>query len=278
VQNLKSDQEFLTQHAFTSGLHLADWWRLQGRWDDAASLLGGLLPAALELGDEALAQFWTARGRILMEKGMFKGVDTSSEQEDAFGRALKYAETAGETVLLGDIWDTKGMAVHAAFLEADDTDEPQEEMQYFQRGLDYHQQAADKRGIASSTFHVGVVYGVVRRDHATAQPYFEQAYQLALEAMDLELASYALRHIAFARHDAGELEAAREDLRESLRLREEVGFIPGTAFALMALARIEAELGDHATALRLLERAKSILESLEATSRVAWVEQAMARL
>lgn len=278
MNNADSLQLALSQRTLNSGFDLADRWRLQGRWDDALWLLGGLLPVARELGSAALAQYWTLKGRILTEKGMFKGVDTGSEQEKAFERALQHAETSEKPGLLGDIWDAKGMAVHAAFLEADRTDEPPEEMEFFERGLAYHQQAGDQHGIASSTFHIGVVHGVVRGEHETARPYFEEAYQISLGIEDFEMASYALRHIAFARHAADELEGAREDLRESLRLREEIGFIPGMAFAQMALARAETDMGDREAARQLLEQAKGILESLEATSRAAWVEQALSRL
>lgn len=63
-----------------------------------------------------------------------------------------------------------------------------------------------------------------------------------------------------------------------MHLREEAGSVPGTAFALMALARIDAKLGDKAVGLPHLERAKGIPEALGAASRMVWVEQAIAQL
>jgi hypothetical protein len=50
------------------------------------------------------------------------------------------------------------------------------------------------------------------------------------------LRSYAIRHIAAAEHDAGDLDAAVRDFTESLRLREATGWIPGIAAAQLALA------------------------------------------
>ena len=122
-------------------------------------------------------------------------------------------------------------------------------------------------------FHIGLIYGVVRQDHQQALPFFQQSYTLAQTLGDQIIASYAIRHIGFAQYDAGNLTQARENLQESLRLREQAGFIPGVAMALVMLAYADAELKQRALALEHLHGAKAIFQELAAAKKVVWVEQ-----
>jgi hypothetical protein len=131
----------------------------------------------------------------------------------------------------------------------------------------------DQRGIAESLFHIGLVYGVVRQDHTRALPFFKQSYELAQAIHDPVIASYAIRHIGFAQHNADELEAARASLHESLTLREQAGFIPGIAMALVMLAYADAERNQRNLALEHFQRAKTIFRQLGAEEKVGWVEQ-----
>jgi tetratricopeptide (TPR) repeat protein len=257
---------------------LADAWRLAGRWDDALALLRGLEPAAREAGDSALARQLGLVGRILIDQGMFGGVDTTAEREAVLDRALAHAEAAGAADLLGAFWDAKGLSLHTAYLDGDRDKEPKHELEFFERGLALRRQTGDARGVAESLFHVGLVYGVVRQDHTQALPYFQQAHQASQAAGDLVMESYAVRHIAFAQHDAGDMAGARASLAESLRLREEAGFVPGVAMALAALAYFEAHYGEKPAAMRLLQRARDMFVALGAAPRVAWVEQQIAEL
>jgi tetratricopeptide (TPR) repeat protein len=254
---------------------LADVWRLAGRWEDALALLRGLDPVASELGGAAVARQQFLIGRILIDQGMFGGFDTHAERETTLDRALTHAQAMGDAALLAAIWDAKGLSLHVAYLDGDRSSEPEHELEYFERGLALRQQAGDRRDLAESFFHVGLVYGVLRHDHTQALPYFQQSYQVAQAAGDQIMESYAIRHIAFAHYDAGDIPAARAALEESLRLRETAGFVPGVAMALMALAYAVKEHGERSKALALLERAKQIFESLGATPRVALVEQEM---
>jgi hypothetical protein len=55
--------------------------------------------------------------------------------------------------------------------------------------------------------------------------------------------SYAIRHLGFAHMAAGAGDAARQRLEESVRLRREIGFQPGVAAGLVALAHLAAGEG-----------------------------------
>jgi tetratricopeptide (TPR) repeat protein len=252
---------------------LGDMWRLRGRWDDALVLLRGVLPVAADQSDAALARICLALARVLTDEGMFGGYGTLAEREALFDEAQARAERAGDPLLLGDVLDARGMSLHAVFLESIERQEPPNELELFERGLALRRQGGDPHAIAESLFHVGLVYGVVRRDHARALPYFEEAYRIAQAAGDIIMGSYAIRHIAFAHHDAGKDDAARAALAESLELRERGGFIPGVAMALVALAYADTDRGELDQAMAHLDRAKEIFLSLGATSRGPWIEQ-----
>lgn len=206
------DTEALQQRILADTAALAEQWRISGRWSDALMLLKGCLPLATEGGAVTLAQHWLLVGRILTDQGVFGGLNTTAERDAALADALRYAEQTTDGALQGAAWDARGMALHAAFLDSDRTHEPPDELTAFERGLALRQQDGDERAIAESLFHVGLVYGVARQNHQQALPYFEESYRRATLANDPITASYAIRHIAFARHAAGDNTAARAAL------------------------------------------------------------------
>jgi hypothetical protein len=77
---------------------------------------------------------------------------------------------------------------------------------------------------------------VVRDDGDAALPMLERARDLAVAAGDKLTLSYAVRHLGFADMAAGRLDAARELLEESVRLRRELGFMSGVAAGVLTLA------------------------------------------
>src|SRR6266542_3832690 len=89
-------------------------------------------------------------------------------------------------------------------------------------------------------FWVGTFHQVVRGDGDAALPALQRSYTLAQEAGDPLTTSYAVRHLGFHAMEQGHLDIAREQLEESLRRRREVGFRPGVAAALLALAELAA--------------------------------------
>ncbi|MFN8486125.1 MAG: hypothetical protein U0350_00955 [Caldilineaceae bacterium] len=265
------DDSSLLQRVLENAFVLADIWRLQGRWRNAHTLVQGLYPVALAQGDEAMAQVCLLDGRILIDEAMFGGQETLTASEEVLDRAFVHAQTTQNAALLGSFWDAKGFIQHAIYLGSNGSKEPEQELAYFERGLALRRTVADQRGIAESLFHVGLVYGVIRHDHTNALPYFEESYRLAQTIGDDVMASYAIRHIGFAHHAAGEGAAARAAMAESLKLREAAGFLPGAAMALHTMAYAETEYGDKTQAIPYLERAKSIFEALGVAKYTAWM-------
>lgn len=262
----------------TAAFNLIDSWRLQGKWQEAKHLLEGLHPVAEMLGTEAMAKLWLYIGHVLTDQGMFGGQDTLEKREDALNRALELAKSSNNASLLGSVYDAMGFSLHITYVDSDRTKEPENELAFFQRGLELRKKGGTTAQVAESLFHVGIVYDVIRKDYEQALQYHQAAYDLACEADDKVTASYAIRHIGFAHAAAKDWEAAKRALTESLQLREAAGFTPGIAFAVAALAHLDMIQGDKKSALSQLNHSRVILESLGATSRVAWVDKHIASL
>jgi tetratricopeptide (TPR) repeat protein len=188
------------------------------------------------------------RARLLYERAVFIG--------DA--RALSAAERELDAVE-ADLALARGRILHARFL--DDQIEDSHELALFERSTQLYRRLGDVRGEGESSFWVGCFHQVVRRDNDTAVPALERAHKLALHAGDTLTQSYALRHLGIAEHAAGRLETARERLEESVRLRKEIGFLPGVAANLVGLVYIAVAQDRLREAQALIEEARAIAEA-----------------
>ncbi len=99
-----------------------------------------------------------------------------------------------------------------------------------------------------------------------------RSYELVAAAGDDLTLSYAARHLGFADAAAGRAGVARERLEESVRLRRGLGFLPGVAAGVLALAELAARGGNKDEAATLAEEARSIAESCGADGVLRWVE------
>jgi hypothetical protein len=118
----------------------------------------------------------------------------------------------------------------------------------------------------------------VRSDDDTANPCFERSSELASEVGDKLTMSYAVRHLAIAEHRAGRLDAARERLEESVRLRRELGFLSGVAANQVGLAYIAAAQNRRDDALALLDEAGTNARANAADAILRQVEEARATM
>lgn len=165
----------------------------------------------------------------------------------------------------------RGKILHARFLQEWQED-PQEEAVLL-RAVALFEQVGDERGLGEALFWLALVHQVLRGDHDRALPLLERADELALRAGDRLTRSYVVRHLAFVDLEAGRPAAARARLEESLRLRRELGFMPGVAAALLALAQLEAEHGDRARALARADEARAVAEGCGALGVLGWIDR-----
>ncbi|GAA0366625.1 hypothetical protein GCM10009530_15550 [Microbispora corallina] len=205
------------------------------------------------------------RARLLYEQAVFGG---DAGAVDAADRVLDEVEA--------DLALARGRVVHARFLQSGREDP--RALALFERAAELYGGLGNGRGEAEALFWVGTFHQVVRGDDGAAVPVLERSQREAVRAGDDLTASYALRHLGIAEHRAGRLDAARERLEESTRIRRELGFLPGVAANLVGLAYITAGEGRRDEALALLDEARSVAEAAGAHGIVRHVEEARGRL
>jgi tetratricopeptide (TPR) repeat protein len=221
-----------------------------------ASLIGELL-----MGEER----WADRAKQLYESAVFGG------DVDALAAADRELDEVGADLALA-----RGRIAHAHFLH--ERHEDPQELALFERAAELYARLGDRRGEAEALFWVGTFHQVVHGDNTAALPALKRSYELAVEVSDKLTLSYAARHLGFAGIADGNLDAAREQLEESVRLRREIGFRPGVAAGLLALAELAGQEGDSQRAAALLDEAQAIAEDSRAYGTVSWIEQARAEL
>ena len=208
---------------------------------------------------------WFARAGMLYEQAVFGG-DTG---------ALAIAERELDRVE-ADLALARGRVLHAQFLQ--DRKADPREFACFARAAELYQQFGDVRGEAEALFWVGVFYQVVAGEADNARPALERSYALATQAGDKLTLSYAARHLGFAAGEAGEMELARERLEESVRLRREIGFMPGVAAGLLTLAELSAMEGRLDDARHFLSEGEQVAQECQAHGVLRWFEKARADL
>ena len=212
------------------------------------------------------------RARLLYERAIFDG-DAS---------VLAIAERDLEAVE-ADLALARGRVIHARFLGRRDKDSGQpaedpDELGLFERAATLYQMLGDVRGEGESLFWVGCFHQVVRQDNHVAVPFLERSHELAAQVGDKQTMSDALRHLGIAEHRAGRLAAARERLEESVRLRREIGLMPGVAANLVGLSYIAAADGRRDESLTLIEEAGVIARASGAHRIMRQVEEARTQL
>jgi hypothetical protein len=106
----------------------------------------------------------------------------------------------------------------------------------------------------------------------------ERSLELASVAGDKTTMAEALRHLGIAEHGAGRLDAARQRLEESTRLRLELGHTAGVASNMVGLIYIAAGQGRREDALALVKEATRIAKASGAHGVLRQVEEANASL
>jgi hypothetical protein len=210
--------------------------------------------------DERLAQ-----AVVLYEQSVFGG------DKSAVAMALTELDHVEADLALA-----RGRILHARFL--DDRRPDANEIALFERAALLYRQLGDVRGEAEAQFWVGAFHQVVHGDTATALPSLTRSYTLATEAGDRLTQSYAARHLGFASLAAGDTGLARERFEESVLLRREIGFLPGVAAGLVALADLATDEGRRDDALAMIDEATAIATASSAHGIRHWIDEARARL
>ncbi len=165
----------------------------------------------------------------------------------------------------------RGRFLHARFF-VDHQDRP-DQLDHLTTAAELFRELGDARGEADATFWMAIYHQVIRCDEAAAVPLLDRARQLADVSGDPLVMSYVVRHHGFVELNAGRLDRARELFEESVRLRRRIGFLPGVAAGLVALAELAATKGDHSTAQGCLDEATTICNETKSLGAMRWISQ-----
>ncbi|WP_338687615.1 hypothetical protein QD712_42310 [Streptomyces acidiscabies] len=217
-------------------------WRLRSRacWVDAVALL----PADTAAGS-------LQRASLLVERCLYTEQGWA-DAEDALRGAEALAHSDSER---GAAACERGYLAYASTLHGvrDRTDEA--------RAALGRAAALIPPGVAQRAlldFRRGLLAENLASSPQAARAAYRRAHAAAVEASDSLLLSFTWRHLAGLALRDGELSEARHGFAESLRLREELGYLVGTAPALASLADAEVE----PEASRLREEARRLFQLL----------------
>jgi tetratricopeptide (TPR) repeat protein len=218
--------------------------------------------AASALGqDGSVTEQWVGLARDLYDRAVFGG--------DA--EALTQADEQLDQVEAG-LCLARGRIAHARYL-VNRVEQPHE-LELFERAAALFARCGAPNGEAEAVFWVGTWHQVVKGNHDAAVPALRRAVDLASAAGDGLTLSYALRHLAFAASAQGDASQAWQLMQESTDLRRQLGFWPGVAANMVALAYLAAESGRREDAGVLLDEAAALAAANGAEGVSQWVEQA----
>ncbi|HEX5565545.1 MAG TPA: hypothetical protein VFY14_01145 [Streptomyces sp.] len=204
-------------------------WRLRSRgcWEDAAALLE---PCVVQEDAEAALR----RAALLTERCMFTA-DGWVQAESALRTAEAMAGTDEER---GAAACERGYLAYAATVLGV-RDRADEARAALGRAAALLPLTSPRR--ATLDFRRGLVAEHLGDNPQAAQAAYRRAHAAATAHGDELLCSFTWRHLAGLELRAGEPAEARRGFAESLRLREELGYLVGMAPALVALADVQPE-------------------------------------
>ncbi|MFJ8106278.1 hypothetical protein [Streptomyces sp. NPDC096132] len=217
-------------------------WRLRSRacWADAAALL----PQDTAAGS-------IQRASLLVERCLYTEQGWQ-DAEDALRSAEALAHSDEER---GAAACERGQLAYAATLHGvrDRVDEARAAL-----GRAAALIPPDAAGRGLLDFRRGLIAENISRSPQAARAAYRRAHTAAAAHSDELLLSFTWRHLAGLALRDGEVAEARHGFAESLRIREELGYLVGTAPALASLADAEVE----PEASRLREEARRLFRLL----------------
>lgn len=217
-------------------------WRLRSRacWADAAALL-----------QPVTAQAALQRAALLVERCLYTEQGWP-EAEDALRTAEALAHSDGER---GTAACERGHLAYASTLHGV-RDRADEARAALGRAAALIPPGVEARALLD--FRRGLLAENLAHAPQAARAAYRRAHAGATAHSDPLLLSFTWRHLAGLALRDGELAEARHGFAESLRIREELGYLVGTAPALASLADAEVE----PEASRLREEARRLYRLL----------------
>lgn len=256
-------------HAAESAVRLATSLFYAGRPADGADLLEAVRPRLERAGLDrpGVVRMQIEHARMVHYTASQAGAPASRAAELS-SAALAAAEALGDDVLVGDASDLLGLTLYWQALDSGRVADFETPVPHYARALTIRRKREDRRGVAETLFHQGLLFQ--NRPSATAQDQ-KRAEALFLEARALINAedhpvelSYLERHLAAIAQERGDLDGALAAFRRSLALREQAGFRIYVPPALLAIAEVLLARRDRVEAADTYRRALREAEAVNA--------------
>jgi tetratricopeptide (TPR) repeat protein len=254
--------------------------RRGGRLDECLRVLdaGGALVSQAEAQPADRTRLALQRARCAYYKASLAGSPLDDAIRD-LRAVVAQAAIVAEPLLLADARDLLGLVLYARDIRKTAHDEARA---LFELALAARRAGGDRRGESETLFHLGLVSenrnDPSPEDLSRARARHEEALAIA-RAGGFEIeASYALRHLAGHKQEAGDLDGAVAGFEESLRLRERSGYAMYVPPALLALGDAWKQKGDLAKARSFYARALADADALGAERFRSAAREALAGL
>ncbi len=275
--NLRAALDWADAHGepeLALGIAIAIWrfWQKRGYLREARTRVAALLsrpwfqaaPAAMQ------ARAHEVMGGIIYWHGDLQGARPHYEAALATWRAL-----GGPAEIANALYN---LSFCYSMLAVDDIDGQAVAGRMLDEARSLYRSLGDDRGTADVMWGIGV-QAYFRNDNATAAPAFAEALELYRRVGDRTQEAWSLHQLGSARLKLGEPDAARQHVRDALRIFDAAGDIAGVTLALDDLSAVAVVDGDMPRAARLQGLARRIqatsgaglasvvLESFEAVTR-----------
>ena len=219
-------------------LKLGQVLEVTGNWDESLDAYRQALELAQGLGDrQAQSRSQAATGELLRKRGRY----------DEAGQWLAQARAGFEA--LGDEAGV-GLTLHYAGSLAAQQGNTEAARALYGESLAIRRRLDDKPQIANLLSNLGIV-ARLRGEYASAHALHEEALAIRRELKDRRAVGVSLNNLGFVAQEQGNHAEARARLEEAVALNREVGDKQNTAIALNNLGNVVRSQGDYAAANEL---------------------------
>ncbi len=240
-------------------LRITDLYFYDARVTEAIDLLNAgclkILEVEFSMEDRVRLQIQRAKMRLYKGSLLAQTADIEEaivllQKEEENAKNLKKSSIyAGLLDLIG--WGIAGKEL-AEGLSSHQRYDPA--LPYFEKAYQLRKKIGDKKGMAESLSHIGLVYLAKKEptesDKEKAFSYHMESNRVAKEVGDKLTQSYNTRHIGFIYLERGELDKALVQFQESLALRQEIGYKAFVPSSYLGVGLAYHQKGAFDTALK----------------------------
>lgn len=244
--------------------HLAEIYRLTGRWDETVSLLDEAIEISrkFNLTDQTLELYGQLGEVYYTRHDRQKAVELYQKNLQTYRARANYRGIAEMVTRIGQIY-------------LDQKDRTQA-MRYFKEGLWISEKSADKLGISRALNGIGQVL-IEEGDYDSAMTHFERAFVLDVELGDKRIQATTFSLIGSIYYQQADYDKALRCHEQQLSISEILGDKINMSQALEKIGRIYEQKREFNAAAEVYERFRQISNELDHNDKVENAEFCLGR-